>query len=68
MAPLGWDPADPAPVADAALFLLSDLARGISGEVVHVDGGLHALGGGQSTPPEKLGSGSADPKQQMQPA
>ena len=44
MAPLGWDPADAAPVADAALFLLSDLARGISGEVVHVDGGLHALG------------------------
>ena len=44
MAPLGWDPADATPVADAAVFLLSDLARGISGEVVHVDGGLHALG------------------------
>ena len=68
MAPLGWDPADAAPVADAALFLLSDLARAISGEVLHVDGGLHALGGGHSGPPETLGSGSADPKQQMQPA
>ena len=43
-APLGWDPADPAPVADAAIFLLSPLARGISGEIVHVDGGFHAVG------------------------
>ena len=43
-APLGWDPSDPAAVADAALFLLSDLARAISGEIVHVDGGFHALG------------------------
>jgi enoyl-[acyl-carrier protein] reductase I len=43
-APLGWNPADPAPVADAVLFLLSDLARGISGEILHVDGGFHAMG------------------------
>ena len=43
-APLGWDPTDPSPVADAAAFLLSDLARGITGEVVHVDGGYHAMG------------------------
>jgi meromycolic acid enoyl-[acyl-carrier-protein] reductase len=43
-APLGWDVRDPAPVADAACFLLSDLARGISGEIVHVDGGFHAMG------------------------
>jgi enoyl ACP reductase len=43
-APLGWDSSDAAPVADAALFLLSDLARGITGEVLHVDGGYHALG------------------------
>ena len=27
-APLGWDPEDPAPVADAVCFLLSDLSRG----------------------------------------
>jgi enoyl-[acyl-carrier protein] reductase I len=26
------------------LFLLSDLARGITGEVLHVDGGFHAMG------------------------
>jgi enoyl-[acyl-carrier protein] reductase I len=43
-APLGWDPSDPAPVADAVLFLLSDLARGVTGEILHVDGGFHAMG------------------------
>ncbi|MGB2710039.1 MAG: enoyl-ACP reductase FabI [Conexibacter sp.] len=43
-APLGWDIADPTPVADAVCFLLSDWSRGISGEIVHVDGGFHAMG------------------------
>jgi enoyl ACP reductase len=43
-APLGWDTADPAPVADAVCLLLSDGARAISGEIVHVDGGFHAMG------------------------
>ena len=43
-APLGWDTADPTPVADAALFLLSDFSRGITGEIIHVDGGYHAMG------------------------
>ena len=43
-APLGWDVQDAAPVADACLFLLSDLARAVTGEVLHVDGGYHALG------------------------
>jgi enoyl-[acyl-carrier protein] reductase I len=43
-APLGWDSSDPAPVADAVCFLLSDWARGITGEIVHVDGGFHAMG------------------------
>ena len=43
-APLGWEVEDPLPVADAALFLLSDLARAITGEIVHVDGGVHAIG------------------------
>jgi meromycolic acid enoyl-[acyl-carrier protein] reductase len=49
-APLDWDVDDPAPVADTALFLLSDLARATTGEIVHVDGGLHAIGA--ATPPE----------------
>jgi enoyl-[acyl-carrier protein] reductase I len=43
-APLGWDSEDPTPVADAVCFLLSDWSRGISGEIVHVDGGFHAMG------------------------
>ena len=43
-APLGWDAEDPAPVADTICFLLSDYARAISGEIVHVDGGFHAVG------------------------
>jgi enoyl-[acyl-carrier protein] reductase I len=43
-APLGWDTGDPAPVASAFCFLLSDYARAISGEIVHVDGGFHAVG------------------------
>jgi meromycolic acid enoyl-[acyl-carrier protein] reductase len=43
-APLGWNVEDPLPVADAICFLLSDYARAISGEIVHVDGGFHAVG------------------------
>lgn len=44
-APLRWDPHDPAPVADTITFLFSDLARGITGETIHVDGGFHAMAG-----------------------
>ena len=43
-APLGWNPTDATPVADAIAFLFSDLSRGITGELVHVDGGYHAMG------------------------
>ena len=42
-APLAWDPTDASTVADVACFLLSDLARAITGEVLHVDGGFHAM-------------------------
>ena len=48
-APLGWDPHDATQVADAALFLLSDLSRATTGEILHVDGGAHAVG----APPQK---------------
>ncbi|HEY1591853.1 MAG TPA: enoyl-ACP reductase FabI [Solirubrobacteraceae bacterium] len=44
VAPLGWDIEDPSPVASAICFLLSDYARGITGEILHVDGGFHAIG------------------------
>ena len=51
-APLGWDPRDPSVVADVCLFLLSPLSRAITGEIVHVDGGYHAVGApGASTRP-----------------
>jgi meromycolic acid enoyl-[acyl-carrier-protein] reductase len=43
-APLGWDTSDPSPVGGAVCFLLSDLARAITGEILHVDGGFHAMG------------------------
>jgi enoyl ACP reductase len=43
-APIAWDVDDPAPVAAAVCFLLSDMARGITGEILHVDGGAHAIG------------------------
>lgn len=43
-APLGWNEKDPSPVADACVLLFSDLARAITGEIIHVDGGFHALG------------------------
>ena len=44
-APLGWDSRDASGVADAAVFLLSDMSRAITGEIVHVDGGFHCVGG-----------------------
>jgi enoyl ACP reductase len=43
-APLGWDTRDAAPIAAAVCFLLSDHARAITGEILHVDGGFHAMG------------------------
>jgi enoyl ACP reductase len=42
--PLGWNPEDPTPVATTVAFLLSDWSSGISGEIIHVDGGYHAMG------------------------
>ena len=35
---------DPAEVADTALFMTSPLSRGITGEVIHVDGGYNIMG------------------------
>ena len=43
-APLGWDVNDPVPAAKACAALLSDWFPATTGEVVHVDGGYHALG------------------------
>jgi enoyl-[acyl-carrier protein] reductase I len=43
-APLGWDPDDALPVARAVCFLLSDWSSAVTGEILHVDGGFHAVG------------------------
>ncbi|RJQ77106.1 enoyl-[acyl-carrier-protein] reductase FabI [Pseudonocardiaceae bacterium YIM PH 21723] len=42
--PLGWDLLDPTPTAKACALLLSDWFPATTGEIVHVDGGLHAVG------------------------
>ena len=43
-APLGWNLTDQEPAARAVLALLSDWFPATTGEIVHVDGGYHALG------------------------
>jgi enoyl ACP reductase len=43
-APLGWDVRDSEPVAMACVALLSDYFPATTGEMVHVDGGVHAVG------------------------
>jgi enoyl-[acyl-carrier protein] reductase I len=52
-APLGWNSEDARPVADAVCFLFSNLARAITGEVLHVDGGFHAMGAPLSGEPAR---------------
>ncbi len=42
-APLGWDPSDASAVAGAACFLFSDWCTATTGEILHVDGGHHAM-------------------------
>ncbi|HXE46062.1 MAG TPA: enoyl-ACP reductase FabI [Conexibacter sp.] len=43
-APLGWDPRDTSVAAGPICFLLSDLSAHITGEILRVDGGCHAIG------------------------
>jgi enoyl-[acyl-carrier protein] reductase I len=42
-APLGWDLRNPEPVARACVAMLSDWFPATTGEMVHVDGGFHAI-------------------------
>jgi enoyl-[acyl-carrier protein] reductase I len=60
-APLRWETGDPMPVAHAVAFLLSDWARGITGEILHVDGGYHAMGAdlGRDEPGDATGEDGA---------
>jgi len=53
-APLGWDARDPMPVGRATVALLSDYFSATSGELIHVDGGYHAVGAA-------VGSEGSDP-------
>jgi enoyl-[acyl-carrier protein] reductase I len=43
-APLGWDIKNAEPAANAVIALLSPLFLATTGEIVHVDGGYHAIG------------------------
>jgi meromycolic acid enoyl-[acyl-carrier-protein] reductase len=43
-APLSWDTSDPEPVGRAVVSLLSDWWPATTGELIHVDGGYHAMG------------------------
>jgi len=43
-APLGWDQTDLEPTARTIVALLSDFLPKTTGEIVHVDGGYHAMG------------------------
>lgn len=43
-APLGWDVSDAVPAAKACAALLSDWFPATTGEIIHVDGGVHAMG------------------------
>ena len=43
-APLGWNIEDPEPTARACVALMSDWFPATTGEIVHVDGGFHAVG------------------------
>jgi enoyl-[acyl-carrier protein] reductase I len=44
-APLAWDFGDPIPAAQGAVALLSPFFPKTTGEIIHVDGGVHAIGG-----------------------
>ena len=45
-APLGWDLRDPDPVARTICALFSEWMPAVTGEIIHVDGGVHAVGAG----------------------
>jgi enoyl ACP reductase len=59
-APLGWANDDPTPVADAVCFLLSDWSRAVTGEILHVDGGFHAMGCALTTDGADVARGAPD--------
>jgi enoyl ACP reductase len=63
-APLGWDPEDREPVARAVCWLLSDWAKAITGEIVHIDGGFHAMGAPSGVRRSPFAVGSQQPEEE----
>jgi len=61
-APLGWDTRDATPVAQACVALLSDWFPATTGEMVHVDGGFHALAAPVLREPPASGPPSGAPE------
>jgi enoyl-[acyl-carrier protein] reductase I len=59
-APLGWDVRDPTPTAKAVVALLSDWFPATTGEIVHVDGGAHAIALASATASAKPDDGLGD--------
>lgn len=55
-APLGWDGRDSDPIGRAVVALLSDYFPATTGEIVHVDGGYHAVGAAMGS----LGGGTSE--------
>ena len=53
-APLAWDGNDPTPVANMICVMLSDFSTKVTGEVIHVDAGFHAVAAADR-PPEQGG-------------
>jgi len=51
-APLGWDTRDTEPVGKACVALLSDWFPATTGELIHVDGGFHALAAAPAPDPD----------------
>ena len=64
-APLGWSSKDQPAVARATCALLSDWFPSTTGEMIHVDGGYHAMGAPPVDPEaeraQEAGSGQAKP-------
>jgi enoyl-[acyl-carrier protein] reductase I len=58
-APLGWKPTNHDAVGDACVALLSGLLGSTTGEMVHVDGGAHAVGAGRESFQPALEGGAA---------
>jgi enoyl-[acyl-carrier protein] reductase I len=47
-------------VARTVLWLFSDWSRGVTGELIHVDGGFHAMGTDLMTPEEQAKAAAED--------